>query len=228
MSDLPKVGTGSDNQTPAAIDLTKYVPKEDFEKTSASVKELESKLDEAKLSLLQPEYLEFMESKRAGKVEKKIESSIDKLLDSKDLDKLSPRQVLALSIEKAKEAVEAELLPKYQDQMRKMGQSLSDVLAVLELQEVEKKHSDFGEYRDDIRKILETSATPLTIEQAYLLAKAGKGGSFTPNAPKAPNPSEKPIGGTPPGSMVTKTFKTKQDAGEDAWNSVVGAGKDYI
>lgn len=228
MSENPNVIPGSENGKPAAIDMSKYVPKEDFEKTSASLKELESKLDDAKLSLLQPEYLEFMESKKAGKLEKKISSSIDKLMDSKDLDKLSPRQILALSIDKAKEAVIAEVLPQYQDQLKRMGQTLSDVLAVLELQEVEKKYADFSAHRDDTRKLLETSTTPLTIEQAYLLAKAGKSNVPASGSPAAPNGSEKPTGGTPPGSMGPKTFKNKNDAAEDAWNSTVGAGKDYI
>jgi len=223
MSDNTKVPPAGEGQGAAAIDLTKYVPKEDFEKTSAMAKDLEARLDDAKLSLLSPEYLEFMESKKAAKVEKKIESSIDKLLDSKDVDKLSPRQILALSIDKAKEAVASELLPQYQNQIKSLGQTLSDVLAVLELQEVEKKYSDFNDHRDDTKKILETSATPLTIEQAYLLAKSGKISSTTP-----PTGTEKPTGGTPPGSMQPKTFKNKNDAAEDAWNSVVGAGKDHI
>lgn len=225
MSDKNTVPPAGDSGNAGAIDLTKYVPKEDFEKTSATVKDLEAKLDEAKLSLLSPEYLEFMESKKAGKVTQKVESAVDKLLTSADVDKLSNRQLLALAIDKATEAVKSEILPAYQNQMKQLGQSLSDVLAVLELQEVEKKYSDFNDYRDDTRKILETSTTPLTIEQAYIQAKAGKGGTFKSNTPP---PTEKPVGGTPPGSLGPKTFKNKNDAAEDAWNSTVGAGKDYI
>lgn len=225
MGEENKAGTAGEGKEAAAIDTTKYVPKEDFEKTSATVKDLESKLDEAKLALLDPSYLEFMESKKAGKLEKKIESSVDKLLASTDIDKLSNRQLLDLALDKAKEAVANEILPQYQNQLKSMGQTLSDVLAVLELQEVKGKYADFDVYRADTKKILETSTTPLTIEQAYVLAKAGKDAS----APKAgPTGSEKPTGGTPPGSMQPKSFKTKADAAEDAWNSTVGAGKDYI
>lgn len=226
MSEDNKGTPASENKGAGAIDLTKYVPKEDFEKTSAMVTDLQSKLDEAKLATLSPEFLEFMESKRAGKINHKVESSLEKFLANADIDKLSPKQLLAVAIDKAKEAVTAEILPAYQNQLKQMGQTLSDVLAVLELQEVEKKYSDFNDYRDDTKKILETSTTPLTIEQAYIQAKAGKGGSFTPG--KNPPATEKPTGGTPPGSMQPKDFKNKQDAAEDAWNKVVGSGKDYI
>jgi hypothetical protein len=206
----------------AAVDLTKYVPKEDLEKASSSVKELEAKLEEAKMSLLDPEYISFLEQKKQAKLEKKLAKTA--LPTDADLSKLTSAQVLSLSVEKAKEAIMTEIVPQYEEQLRRTQQTLSDVLAVLELQEVEKKYSDFSTYRDDTRKILETSTTPLTIEQAYKLAKAN---TFDGKAP-AVSPAEKPTGSVPGNDMKPTSFKSKYDAAEDAWNRTVGPGKDII
>ena len=55
---------------PAAIDITKYVPKEDFEKLTTdsknAVDRLKGELDNAKLSLLDPEYIAYIESKKSN------------------------------------------------------------------------------------------------------------------------------------------------------------------
>lgn len=207
-----------------APDMTKYVPKEDYEKLSGSVKDLETKLEEAKLSLLDPEFIDFRESKKLKSTAKKAADAATDLSDV-DLSKLSPKQLLAAAVDRAKEAVMNEIIPEYEEKLRAQAQTLSDVLAVLELQEVEKKHSDFGNYKDATRKVLETSSTPLTIEQAYLLAKASNPQAA---AAAAPAGSERPSGTVPLSSDTTKTFKDKNEAGLDAWDRVVGAGKDYL
>ena len=104
---------------------------------------------------------------------------------------------------------------------------------MLELQEVVKSHDDFEDYRDTVREILESSPTPLTIEQAYLIAKAGKA---TPaeetdadKTKKAKSGTEKPGGGLPRDSITPKTFgKDKNAAASDDWDTVVGKGKETL
>lgn len=205
----------------AAIDASKFVPKEDYEKATSSLKELEAKLDEAKMSLLDPEYISFLEQKKQAKLEKKLAKPLP---SDVDLSKMTSAQILSLSVEKAKEAIMTEIVPQYEEQLKRTQQTLSDVLAVLELQEVEKKYSDFNTYRDDTRKILETSTTPLTIEQAYKLAKAN---TFDGKAP-AVSPAERPTGSVPGSDMKPTSFKSKHEAAEDAWNRVMGPGKDTL
>lgn len=208
--DAGNVGSG-------AIDLTKYVAKEDFDKASGSIKELEQKLDEAKLSLLDPEYVQFLESKKGKSLEKRVSKSLENI----DVSKLSSQQIIELAVEKAKE----DLLPEIQGQLSRTNQTLADVLAVLELQDVEKRYPDFNDYRDKTKKEIETSQAPLTIEQAYLLAKSKAGGNIAPATPKG---SERPGGNVPSDTLVTKVFKGKSDAAEDAWDQVVGSGKDTL
>lgn len=214
-----------------AVDTTKFVPKEEYEKLTGSVKDLESKLDEAKLSLLDPDYIDFLESKKGARVEKKIEKAFD--LSDKDIEKLSSKQILELSTQRAKEALINEVLPKYEETIRRQGATLQDILAYIELGECEKKYKDFNEYKEDTRKVLETSRTQLTIEQAYKQAKLDKlekEGKLTPKEEKelkAPA-SEKPTSTVPGDTMSKSAFKNSGEAAEDAWDRIVGSSKDIL
>jgi len=218
------------------VDLSKYVPKDEHEKLSntlkdleGSKKDLEAKLDEAKLSLLDSDYVSFKADKAAKAASKKVSAAISTISDE-DVDNLSSKQLLNLAIGKAKEAVLADVIPAYEDMLRKQGATISDILAVLELQQVEKKYSDFGDFRDGVRNILETSRTPLTIEQAYLIARQNKALSEPGNkddTTKKPS-SEKPASSVPAGSIQKKEFESPEEASNDAWDSVVGAGKDTL
>jgi predicted Zn-ribbon and HTH transcriptional regulator len=215
----------------ANVDLNKYVPKEDYERLSGSVKDLEAKLDEAKLSLLDPDYITFLEGKKGQQANVVAHKAIN-TLTAEDVEGLTSKQILDLAVERAKEAVISELLPRYEEKLRKQDATMADVLAVLELQDVKERHQDFESFRDATRKILETSKTPLTIEQAYKQAKyeafeRGELKSEPEKPPKAP-PTEKPTGTVPGDTLTTKTFKGKDDASEAAWNEVVGPGKDTL
>ena len=213
-----------------AANKEKFVPKEEYEKLAGSVKDLESKLDEAKLSLLDPDYIEFLETKKGQKVDRAVKRSMEDV----DTDSMTSKQILELATERAKEALMEEVLPKYEDMLKRQGATIQDILAYIELGEVEKKYKDFDTYRDDTRKILETSKTPLTIEQAYKQAKLDKlesEGKLTPKEEKelkTPTPSEKPTSTVPGDTMSKGSFKNSDDAAEDAWNKVMGSGKDTL
>lgn len=224
MSEQPK--EASEKATPSE----KFVPKEDYEKLAGSVKDLESKLDEAKLSLLDPDYIEFLETKKGAKVEAKVKKEISEM----DTDKMTSKQILEAATERAKEALMEEVLPKYEEALKRQGATIQDILAYIELGEVEKKYKDFNDFRDDTRKILEASKTQLTIEQAYKQAKMDrleKEGKLTPKEEKelkTPPPAEKPTSTVPGETMSKSTFKTPEDAADDAWDKIVGSGKDTL
>lgn len=203
-----KTGEGS---AKSEVDLTKYVPKEDFEKVSkdakAQVATLQAELDQAKLTLLDPDYIAFQETKRGRALGNKIEKAEDKLANA------SSGEIEAL-----------------RNEINTLRATQENVLAVLELQSVEKRYDDFDDYRDTVKKILETSTTPLTIEQAYLLAK-GQSKTEKSDSEKgkaAKSSSEKPSGTVPGESLQQKNFKDKTAAGLDAWDKAVGAGKDWL
>jgi hypothetical protein len=213
-----------------AVDTSKFVPKEEYEKLGSSVKELETKLDEAKLSLLDPDYIDFLESKKGQRIEKKLEKAE---LTDREIEKLSSKQILELSVERVREVLLSEVMPKYEDALRKMGATQQDILAYIELGECQKKYKDFETYRDDIKKVLDTSTTRLTIEQAYKQAKLDKldrEGMLTPKEEKELKTpaSEKPTNSVPGDAMSKSAFKNSGEAAEDAWDKIIGTGKDSL
>ena len=228
MSEIDKKPNDAGNEDTAKVDLTKYVPKEEFEKLSGSLKELEAKLNDANMSLLSPEYLDFLDSKKAAKAGKAVSKAMDDM-SSDDLDKLTPKQILAKSVELARDAIAKELMPNIRDAINRQGATLQDVLAYIELTEVRKRHSDFKDFEDDIKKIIESSNVPLTYEQAYKQAKFDKSATSNNDSdtPSKPRGTEKP-GGTGSDDLEVKDFKDASEAGEDAWNRIVGSGKDRI
>jgi hypothetical protein len=217
------------SETGATPTPDKFVPKEDYEKLAGSVKELESKLDDAKLSLLDPDYIDFLESKKG----KQVEKAVKKELTEADTKNMTSQQILDLATDRAKEALMQEVLPKYEEALKKQGSTIQDILAYIELGECEKKYKDFNDYRDDVRKVLENSQTRLTIEQAYKQAKLDKldaDGKLTPKDEKATKPtqSEKPTSTVPGDTLGKGAFKSKAEAAEDAWDRIVGSGKDTL
>jgi len=212
---------------PAAIDITKYVPKDDFEKlttdSKTAVEKLRGELDQAKLSLLDPEYIAYLEKKKSPA------ATAASAIKDEDIAKMTSKQILDLAVDRVRD----ELLPQYEQKIGRLNATLSDVLAMLELQEVMKAHDDFETYRDKTKEILESSPTPLTIEQAYLLAKVG---SIKPTEEtddekgrKVKSGTEKPSGTIPRETITPKSFgKDKNAAANDAWDTVVGKGKETL
>lgn len=209
----------------ATVDPNKFVPKEELDKVLNSKKELESKLDEAKLSLLDPEYIQFLESKKGKQAGKAVTKAIDSITDD-DIEHLSSKQLLELAVSRSMEAVSS----VYDAKLQTQANTISDLLAYIELQETQKQHPDFNDYRDRIKEIIGTSQAPLTYEQAYMIAKGEKPVEVTDEQKKksAKTATEKPTNTVPAKEMQVKTFASKSAAAEDAWDQVVGASKDSI
>lgn len=165
---------------------TMYATKEDIEAVNIAIQKVRKELDEVKWTLSLYERLESIDSAKPDREQDRAAGCNSPIVDARirlnlkvpppdsvDINNLTPFQFLMLAIENAKAAIVEDVLPIYKQKIDEISRSLSDVLAVLELQDIEKKYSDFENYREATRKILETSKTPLTIEQAYLLAKKG-------------------------------------------------------
>jgi hypothetical protein len=196
--------TGEGSQ--ATIDLEKYVPKDEYNKLNQEVEGLKRTLEDEKLKLLDPGYIEYLESKRNKKV---TQADVDKVKASG-----APQEVVNLIEELKGRVVRTESL-------------LANMSAIIELQEVEKEFPDFGEYREEVKKILEgDTAGMLSFKQAYFQAK-GMGGkqsssTATSNAAsgdKVIKGNEKPGQYVPP-SNTQKNFNSPYEAGQDAINQV--------
>lgn len=197
--------------TPAegVVDLTKYLAKEDHEKAlsakEAEVTKIKDELEQAKMSLLDPEYIDYLESKKAKPSTEDMVSKDPNLPSKAEFDALKKELHMTKS-------------------------SVQDVLAVIELKNTEEKYSDFKDYKDDVKAILESSRAPLTFEQAYLIAKSQKPpkASDKPNDPKPHTSYEKPSSSVPGDDLAKKDFKDANEAGSDAWDKAVGPGKDSL
>jgi hypothetical protein len=170
-----------------STDAIKYATKEDIKNINESIEKLRKELDEVKWTLSLFDRLESLGTKD-DKARSHLDENSDPIVDARirlslrvpppagvDFNKLTPFQFLTLAVDNAKAAVMEEVLPVYRQKIDEVSRATSDILAILELQDLEKKYSDFQEYRDDTRNILETTTTPITIEQAYLQAKAKRG-----------------------------------------------------
>jgi superfamily II DNA or RNA helicase len=189
------------------VDLTKYVGKEDYDKAlsakEAEVSKVKEELEQAKMSLLDPEYIDYLESKKEKPAERDAANEAG-LPTKTEFDALKKE----LGMTKA---------------------AVQDVLAVIELKNTEEKYADFKDYKDDVKAILESSRAPLTFEQAYLIAKSQKPKEPAKSAdPKQAPAYEKPSGSVPGSDLDKKDFKDADEASSDAWDKVVGPGKDRI
>ena len=209
----------SEASKPEAIDMSKYVPKD-------QVESLQADLEKAKLDLLSPEYIEFLEAKKLGK-DKVLTSKVSALLGElkpEEIESLPKVRLLQLAVERAKEELTPAIRKEFNDQLTALSNYVGNLGAYIEVQDIRNRHKDFDEYADDISKLFEKATKELTYEEAYLMAKGARQtkepeGEKKEEKPK-PKGSEKPGGTTPPANLTEKKFKSDYDAGLDAWEQV--------
>jgi hypothetical protein len=218
MTDEGKVNLG--DQANTGDDKVEMVAKTDLDKVSTELatsrKELskvEKELQNAKLELLSPEYVAYLEGKNEGAKTK------PKATDSGvNLEDLSRKELVDLLGKELAGALD-DFRKQHIDPVRT---SVQDLIAREEVRICEKRYDDFNDFRKDMIEIVKKNDS-IGIDEAYKIAKANrkleKDKAEKEAAIKAS--SEKP--GGPAGSTTTKTdFKDKKAAGEDAWSKVVG------
>ena len=216
-------------QTPA-IDLTKYVPKEDFDKltneSKTRVDSLTNDLEKLRQQLLSPQYIDFLSKQKedATRATNTVQKEVSKITDA-ELNSLPPAKILELATERAKQAILSEVMPTLEKRVKSAEMTLGDLQAILELNAVEKYYDgstgrvNFNDYREEVYKLIESSPA-LTIEQALHIAVAQKGGTVTTTTVKKPVGSEKPTATVPAGTVEKTNFKTSTEAADDAWGKM--------
>jgi hypothetical protein len=162
------------------IKSTKYATKEDVAKISESIEKLRGEFEEIKLMLSLSSCIEAAEARRGEEAKKRSEMLNAAMIDARirhvmyeDLQDGVGRSLISSGdiVDIAKKEVERDLLPLYDAKIRQVQQAISDILAILELSEVEKKYPDFNKYRAETQELLKKAYFHFTIEDAYLLAK---------------------------------------------------------
>lgn len=182
---------------PAAIDLTNYIPKADFEKAinerDGTINSLKDEVTKVKSELLSPEYVEFKTKGKAQPNQQQQQNNNQPDLLTKALSdvKTLSEEVSLLRLQTEWDKTEVLVEKKY-------GESLAD-------------------YKDRINKFYqETGNTQMTYLQAYLLIKKAdedtKPKDPKDTTPKKPFSTEKPTATIPLTAVEPKTFKTTEEA----------------
>ena len=224
MSDEAKTfGEQADKGDTTSTQKEEMISKTEYEKITSELDSVrkgkeksEMELQNAKLELLSPEYISYLENKN------KQTTSTTKS-PSLDLESMSRTELVSL-LRNDLEAVLQEYSKKAIDPLK---HSISDLIAREEVRLCEGKYEDFNDYRKDMISLVRNNEG-LSIEDAYKIAKSNhkleKDKAEKEAAVRAS--SEKP-GGPASSTTVNRDFKNKVDAAEDAWKRVVG-DKDYI
>ncbi len=186
------------------------VPKTEFERVQTEAREAKSGLEAIRGQLLSQDYLDYVAAKSAPKA--------PIATPDKPVTALTLAELTTLIDQKSRETALGIIKPA--------TERLSQLELREELRSVEAKYGDFEAMRTKVVEKLNSAQNDLTIEQAYLLAKAESGQAVVlatkpteKPAPKAPT-SEKPGGILPISGEVTTEFKTPSAAGNAAWASI--------
>lgn len=227
MSEEPKPQTGGGQEPP---DPTKFIPKEQFEAQKSELEKLQGDLDRVKGQLLDPEYLEYLESKKNGAVRKTNASTEVKdalsSLTADEIERLPKARLLEIAEKRIGEALTEKLTKEFNAALGGLQSTVQNLIFQRELADVREKHEDFDKYEKEIQAILSRPGSSYTYEDAYILAKAQRGETSPSNngkpAPKTEKRSsgEKPSATAPATNFEQKDFKDKNEAAAAALATV--------
>lgn len=187
------------------------VSKADFDRVQTTLREKEQGLEALRGQLLDPKYLEFIAAKNTPAAPQPGTQNVP-------IGQMSLADLTALIDRATSNAI----APRF----AQLENVISNVDAKIELREVMERHADFETFRPKVVEILNGSRNELSIEQAYLIAKASTpvtpATPPTPAAPAAPRAGtpEKPGGVLPVAGDTLPKFADAKAAGQAAWATV--------
>ena len=209
MSEAPDKGGKGDEKADDKNLHEGFVPKAEHDK---NIGELQQQLEDLKLEMVTPEYIEFLEGKRAPKKEEPPKDKVD-------LSKLTPEQIY----EKVKTDLAAEQDKKLKE-LRDEFQSNSKESVQKEVSAFSRTHDDYEKYRPIMYGLsLEPKNKDLSLEELYNKSKEHvKGLVTTPDDKDKSRRSSNEKPGSSSNSVKKDTKYTPDSAAEEAWEEVVG------
>lgn len=205
-------GQNGQNNTPT-------VPKADFDRLQAQVAEGNRTLENLRSELTSPEYIEYRASKNRP--------------PAPATNNGQPVTLGNMSLEQLQQMMVQSVGATVQTVLKPILERIDNLDAQQELDIVMRKYEDFEDVRDQVANILNTAKNELTIEQAYLMAKAQQpageenqqqapaaGQKGAPAGRPAPQGNERPSSNVPVEGDTIKKYKDANDAGQAAWNEV--------
>ena len=207
-------GTGDPNKG-GANPLDGYVPKADYEKVVGDQDKLKQDLEDMRLEIMTPEYLEFLQNKG-----KKAEPPAAKPGDEPDFSKMTPKEIYAKAKSDAEAASKADIAALRDEFTSNSKDSIQKEIAAFG-----RTHEDFEKYRPLMHGLSQDPKNKdLTLEELYNKSKEHAKG-FGPTAEEIEKArrarGEKPGGSS--GSHSKDKKYTPDSAAQEAWEEVVGS-----
>jgi len=211
-------GGQSDNKGSANAPQGDFVPKTEFDKVTTQISKMQQDLEDARLEMMSPEYLEFLSSKSS----KKEEPAKAAPVSDDEFSKMSPKQIY----ERAKAEAVAEANAKI-DELKKNDETRTKENIQKEIRQFAQGHADYEDYRPTMYGLsINPKYKDYSLQQLYDEAK-----DRVKRLSGTPSPEEKAKGnrakGEKPG-FSSGTYKknekgiSSEQAGEDAWEEVIG------
>lgn len=193
---------------------TQTVSKADYDRLQSQMVEQNRSLENLRGELTSPDYLDYRAAKNAPRAAAPVAGT--------------PINLSNMTLEQLQAVMAQSMAPTIQATLRPLLERMDNLDAQQELDIVMRKYEDFETYRDQVGTILNGAKNELTIEQAYLMAKAtnpdAQPSAENPpaaGAPKSgPKGNERPSANVPVDGDTIKNFKTAQEAGNAAWQEV--------
>jgi hypothetical protein len=228
MSDEQKPKAGEGTQTP---DPTKFVPKEEYEAQKSNLEKLQGDLERVKGQLLDPEYLEYLESKKNAEVKKTTASTEVKdalgTLTADEIERLPKARLLEIAEKRISEKLTGELRGEFNKALSGLQTTVQNLIYERELAMTKANYPDFDKYEKEIRNLLSQPGSNLSYEQAYKLARYEKGDATPDNGKPKPagkmekrSSGEKPSSTAPASDFEQKDYKDEKEASNAALASV--------
>jgi hypothetical protein len=193
-----------------------FVPKAEFDKTKGDLDKVQQEMEDIRLEIFTPDYLEYLENKKKAAPAKKEESTPD---DKVDFSKMTPDQLYKKAKDDAKAEMKSEL-----DTVKKEFNSTAEQNVQKEVAAFARSHSDFDKYRPLMHGLsTDPKNVQLTLQELYDLAKQhakGFGPTEDDKDKSRRSSSEKPGGSS--GAYSKDKKYTPDSAAEEAWEETVG------
>jgi len=212
-----KGNKGGDGDQDKGLDT---VSKADYEKALSDLSTLKEELEDARMEVMTPEYLSFLDQKEKGK----DKEPDDKLPADDELENLPKKKILELAEERAIKKMQKEI-----NELKSGFESSSKAERAREVAAFARQHDDFETYKPIMYGLsLDKKNADLGLSELYEKAKKHVKELNTEPTEDEKNKQRKQKGEKPGGSSASteKDKKyTPEQAADEAWEEVVGDGE---
>lgn len=210
-----------------------------LESLQAELTRSQSERDAYAMRLLDPDYQEYVQTRRNGGTAKEKPEPKDPFagLDDEKLGAMTNRQLIETAVSVFTTKLREEFLPEIESRLESVADTLEDQKARRDVSEAAGRHKDFWEFKPQMVQLSNQSRyANLGAEDLYVLAKGLSGKSAAAPAAKekveadpakaasARATSEKPGAGAS-GRQAQSKEMTAEEAGDDAWEKAFGKKK---